>query len=209
MNAEAQKSRVRVLVVASLAAFLFACDKGIPGPRVALTDNSSDSAFYAYGETLQFATSAPGLISVNRTVNGAASTLQIASEVRLPKTKDADYTGGRIIAKFVTGGATSGFGTPVGTAYLWVKANGANKVGTLIWRNSATGAMGRVVVQQEHLAAAHQLKDAECDDMSPSAVGDTIIICCMCGGHWNCPMYAAMGRIDPSYVQGLLRARGK
>jgi len=199
-----------MLVVASLAGFLLACGKaGIPGPSIALNDSSPDTAFLSYGNSLRFATAAPGLITVSRTRNGQSSTLTIASETRLPKTKSADYAAGRIIAKFETRGATSGFGTPVGTAYLWVKANGANHVGTLFWRNSATGATGRVNVQQLHLPTAYSTKEAECDELGGSVATDTIITCCMCGGHWNCPMIAALGAIDRQYVEGLLRRAGK
>ena len=230
MNVESRRSRVRVLVVASLAGLaLFACtggDKagsgdslggaaggqpadGVPAPRITLTDASPDSEFLRYGESLSFATDSPGVVTVNRTVGGVSSVLKVHSENRLPFTRDSAYVTGRIIAKFVTSSAPSAYGAPVGTAYLWVKATPGGHAGTLIWRNDATGATGRSAVQQYHSSGVPVRSEVvECDDLGGGIASDTILTCCMCGGHFNCPLVSAMGRIDPALVEARLKALG-
>ena len=180
---------------------------GIPAPPPTLTDASPVTAFLQYGDSLQFATATPGVVVVNRVVNGNASELRIRSELRLPQTNHSTYSQGRIIAKYETLRAASAYGAPVGNAYLWVRdTGGGNLVGTLMWRNYATGDTGRVrIAGMRHSSPRVSSGVPDCVDLHP--VGDTTRACCLCSdGQYNCPF--AVDASD-SQLDALLSAAGR
>jgi hypothetical protein len=201
VNVEARRSRVRtvsLVTVVGLVLLALSCKKeGIPEPPASLTDASPAIEFLRYGDSLRFATDTPGVLTLVRpAAGGLTSTLRIRSELRLPNTSHSHYERGRIIEKFETSGAQSTFQTPIGVAYLWVKATSDTSfTGTLYYRNYVTGEVGQTPVFQRHSAPrpfsfftkiamffGHAIPD--CDEL-PGGAGD--VECCMCGGgRLNC-----------------------
>lgn len=179
-------------------------DGGVPAPPDGLTEASPDAAFISYGDSLDFAASGTGLLTVSRP---APAQLRIKSETRLPLTDSLAYVRGRIIAKFETVVTGSLYNLPVGRAYLWVRDTGSgHHAGTLFYVDSLTGALGRrAVVSQLHSAPRPVSSIAECIDLDVSS--DTTRACCLCGnGQYNCPMSAAT---TMPQLEAMLNARGK
>lgn len=223
MSVESRASRVLPLVVGAIVGMgLFACSGsgggdgggsgsqgsdqgGVPAPPTALTIQSPVTDFLAYGDSLQFATAAPGLLLVQKTIGGNASTLRVRSELRLPNTDDTAYVRGRIIARFETEGAPSSYGAPVGHAYLWVQSLNGGHVGTLMYR-SATGDTGRLTIAEMHSTPrVVSARVAECIDMD--SVSDTTRVCCLCGGsQYNCPVLV---EIAAQRLDSMLTAAGR
>jgi hypothetical protein len=223
VSVQSRASRVMPLIVGAIVgAGVFACSGsgggdgggggdqrtdqgGVPAPPAALTNESPVTDFLAYGDSLQFATTAPGQLLVQKTVGGNASTLRVRSELRLPNTIDSAYVRGRIIARFETEGAPSTYGVPVGHAYLWVQKVGSNHVGTLVYRSSA-GDTGRVSIAEMH-SSPREVPGGTIECIDLDVTSDTTRVCCLCGtSQYNCPMLA---EISAHRLDSLLTARGK
>lgn len=174
-------------------------DNPIPAPPQAFGDTTPASAYVAYAQTLDFDT-----VNSARTRHdsaGSVSRLRISPERRLVTTADAVFNEGRIIAVMRTDSGVSPYGTPIGTAYLWVRRIGAQYQAKIITAPIGVPGGGQIIAVPGfyHVPLPSTIRlTTFCVTLDSIRAGT----CCRCAsGCWN-PWPVPM---PPNVVDSLVR----